>query len=415
MKNIYSTTLVGAALMLAGSAQGQKALSHAIRYTTLQPAHSIEEVRGGTPANDLCDGATVQSLTIGTDLVISGDNTGAQDTEGFGFNTTWEAFELSDCANLTVSYCGTPSVFGNVGLGLGDCPLTAVVQPAGTDDCGDGNFIITYNDVPAGTWYIPVLEDTSATGAYTITVVSSACAPPPPAPANDDCSGVISLPVNDWCNFQYFTSAGGTETFAADSCDGFLGSADDDVWFSFVATATNITVAAQGNEDGDGNNQTGYDVVMELFTTCGTGSPLDCSDITLSGELEQIDGSNLTVGTTYYVRVFDWYTGNWPDHTFGICVSTSSDIGIGMEEHTVNAFSIYPNPGTGVFNLQYSGKSGLANIEVMDVTGRIVRNEQAQVSNGTIHSLDLTGVSTGNYNVRLTVGGVRTEQRLMVK
>lgn len=29
--------------------------------------------------------------------------------------------------------------------------------------------------------------------------------------------------------------------------------------------------------------------------------------------------------------------------------------------------------------------------------------------------MDLTGLSSGNYNVRLTVGGVRTEQRLMVK
>ena len=68
-----------------------------------------------------------------------------------------------------------------------------------------------------------------------------------------------------------------------------------------------------------------------------------------------------------------------------------------------------------MFNLQYSGKNGLANIEVFDVTGRIVYNTQAQVATGSTSSMDLTGLVAGNYNVRLTVGDVRTEQRLMVK
>ena len=114
------------------------------------------------------------------------------------------------------------------------------------------------------------------------------------------------------------------------------------------------------------------------------------------------------------MRVYDW-GHNSPEHNFEICVVEGEGSGIGMDENAASEFSIFPNPGTGVFNLQYAGNNGLANIEVLDVTGRIVYNKQAQVANGSTQSIDLTGMSAGNYNVRLTVGGVRTEQRLMVK
>ncbi len=415
MKNLYTALLAGTAMMIAGSAVAQKAGTQTKRFTTLHPVHASNELRGGGgPANDECTGATIQTVTIGTDLTINGDNTGGTDTEAIGFSTTWEAIELADCANLVLSYCGTNPVFGNFALGIGDCPITSVITPSGSDDCGDGNIAITYNEVPAGTWYIPVLVDTSATGPYTITVSSTACLPPPPPPANDDCAGVVALPVGTWCNFQNFTGAGATQTMDNDSCAGFLGSPEDDVWFSFVATASDLTIAIQGTDDGDGSSNTGYDAIIELYTTCGSGTPLSCADATLGSELEQIDASALTVGSTYFIRAFDFYDGLWPDHSFGICV-TSGTLNIGMEESEEASFSIFPNPGAGVFNVNYTGHSGLANVEVMDITGRIVSNVQSRVANGTVLNLDLTGVSTGNYNVRLTVNGVRTEQRLMVK
>ncbi|MBP7515177.1 MAG: T9SS type A sorting domain-containing protein, partial [Flavobacteriales bacterium] len=63
----------------------------------------------------------------------------------------------------------------------------------------------------------------------------------------------------------------------------------------------------------------------------------------------------------------------------------------------------------------YIGASGRGTIEVFDVSGRSVYTQQAQLNNGTVRTLDLTGVAPGNYNVRLTMNGVRTEQRLMVR
>jgi len=78
-------------------------------------------------------------------------------------------------------------------------------------------------------------------------------------------------------------------------------------------------------------------------------------------------------------------------------------------------FTLFPNPGSGVFNVQYVGTNGLATIDVLDVTGRIVYDQRSQVTNGSTHTLELTHLRSGNYIVQLTVGDVRTAQRLMVE
>ena len=113
------------------------------------------------------------------------------------------------------------------------------------------------------------------------------------------------------------------------------------------------------------------------------------------------------------MRVYDW--GHLSDgHSFVICVTEGSGNPIGMEELSRGAdWSIYPNPGSGVFNLQYTGAGTTGTIDVIDVTGRVVYTERTSLS--TNHTMDLGGLSAGNYTVRLTVGDARTEQRLMVK
>ncbi|MBK9764100.1 MAG: T9SS type A sorting domain-containing protein [Flavobacteriales bacterium] len=59
--------------------------------------------------------------------------------------------------------------------------------------------------------------------------------------------------------------------------------------------------------------------------------------------------------------------------------------------------------------------SGLSTMKVFDVTGRTVYNEQSQLNKGADHVMDLTGLTAGNYNVRVTANGVRTTQRLVIK
>jgi hypothetical protein len=210
-----------------------------------------------------------------------------------------------------------------------------------------------------------------------------------------------------------FNTTGATQTLAPIECAGFTSSNAFDVWFSFVATNTSMTIAVTGFNAAD--------AMVELFEgTCGNLTSLQCADETFPQAAdeqtsEQLVYTGCTVGTTYYVRVYDW--GHASDaHEFEMCVVSGEGTNIGIEENAnASDWSVFPNPGTGVFTLQYSGANAAADIEVFDLTGRAVYTSRTAVANGTNHTLDLTGVSAGNYNVRLTVNGVRTEQRLMVK
>ena len=57
----------------------------------------------------------------------------------------------------------------------------------------------------------------------------------PPPPANDECAGAVPITVNSGSNcINIFT---GTTANATQSQPGCTGTADDDVWYSFVATA----------------------------------------------------------------------------------------------------------------------------------------------------------------------------------
>ena len=434
MKNLYSSLFAGAAVLVATSLNaqsigaGKAAAAQRTPYLMAPgvPAHHVTTgaVRGSGPVNDECSTVAAQALASGGSITFSGDNTGATETndyepgsglEGFG-PVVWHKFTTSGCNNISVAYCGTPSVFQNVAAFLSrTCPATdadyVLFSNGNFDDCADGNATVNWLSVPAGTYYLPVLaDDTLATGAYTILVSAEACAS---APANDECAGAIALTANAGCVGTLFTTDGATQTLAPIECAGFTSSNAFDVWFSFVATSTSMTVAVTGFDFAD--------PMVELFEGgCGSLTSLQCADDTYPqspGEQtsEQLVYTGCTVGTTYYVRVYDWGHGS-TDHNFEMCVVAGEGTNIGMAENAaVNNWSVFPNPGTGVFTLQYSGANAAADIEVFDLTGRVVYTSRTAVANGTNHSIDLSGLTAGNYNVRLTVNGARSEQRLMVK
>lgn len=411
MNKIYTVLMTAAATLCAAGSMAQKALpTQPAQFTSFRPAGEVEVRGGGTPSNDECTGATVQALAVGATLTINGDNTGGTDSEGIGFATTWEAISLTTCANVQISYCGTNPAFGNFALGIGDCPISTVITPSGSSDCPDGNLIINYAEVPAGTWYIPVLVEAGSEGPYTITVTATACTPPP---FGDDCASPIVLTSSATCNPVDFATAGATQSLAPILCGGFTSDNARDVFFSFVCTNATQTIGVVGFN--------GADAVVEIFSgTCASLTSLGCADGSFPATgtettSEQLTQSGLTVGTTYYVRVYDWGHGS-DEHLFQICVTegAGSTIGINENEATL-AVNVYPNPSTGLFNVSYNGENGPAAIQVMDVTGRVVYSWYGQMSVNGVHTIDLSGMSAGNYTALFSVNGARSAQRLVVK
>jgi hypothetical protein len=204
------------------------------------------------------------------------------------------------------------------------------------------------------------------------------------------------------------TTASATESQPADSCNGFLGIANDDVWYSFVATSTEMTVSVTG--------ATGFDAVVALYEgDCGALNEIGCADATVSAGLEEVPQSGLTVGSTYLVRLFHYGSGNPTNAGFTICVTEGlGGIGIG-ERNTDERVSLFPNPTTGDVFVTWPGASGTVRIELLDMTGRAVFAQERYMNHGQTTTLVVPqGVGQGTYAVRLTDGMLRYSGRVVV-
>ncbi|MBS1634379.1 MAG: T9SS type A sorting domain-containing protein [Bacteroidetes bacterium] len=163
---------------------------------------------------------------------------------------------------------------------------------------------------PGQTYYFRVYEYHAGYGSATFTV----CVLDAPPPANDDCANATPVTVSTTTNCS--SPLLGYSYGASQSLPGCTGTADDDVWYTFTASATSHSVTV--------SEPPGYDAVVEIFSgTCGSLTSMHCIDQAGSGGVETIHLGGLSAGTTYYMRVYDYYTGGSPSN-FTICITTPS-------------------------------------------------------------------------------------------
>lgn len=166
---------------------------------------------------------------------------------------------------------------------------------------------------PSTMYYYTVTSYNASANSGTCTVRSfttTATAPP----ANDNCGGAIGLTVNPDLACGATTAGntlGASLSMAATPCNG---NPDDDVWYSFVATAASHIVALS-NVVSTGTTSASDMYFQVLSGVCGSQTSVLCSDpntATVSG---------LTPGQTYYIRVYT-YSGAGYNTSFNICVGT---------------------------------------------------------------------------------------------
>ena len=125
-------------------------------------------------------------------------------------------------------------------------------------------------------------------------------------PANDACLGAISLNMGTSCN-----PVTGTIANATQSIPGCTGVANNDVWYSFVATSSSAQIIVNAP----------FDPVFEILSgNCSGLSSVVCVDAGGDGSSESIVQNNLIVGQTYYVRVYDYNSTIPAVSNFDICV-----------------------------------------------------------------------------------------------
>ena len=165
----------------------------------------------------------------------------------------------------------------------------------------------TLNVSPTSNTYYRIVTTCANGGASnnsSSVLVSSTFSPP----ANDECATATALTVN--ADYNCGTTTAGTVACASGSADanGCFGTSNDDVWYSFVATQTQHRISLlniAGSET---------DMYHGIYTgACGALTELNCND----GNTTNMTG--LTIGVTYYVRVYNYYSGA-ENTTFDICI-----------------------------------------------------------------------------------------------
>lgn len=174
---------------------------------------------------------------------------------------------------------------------------------------------------------------------------------PLPAPVNDDCINAITLAMNS--DSSCTLKSAGTIANATNSWEGdnSLGTPDDDVWYSFVATSTSHTVSLL---DIVGNPVLVYEIMQG---SCG-------------GQLHSLYSSNrssnkisgLVVGETYYIRVFSSYEGVNVDTSFNICVAVPPPPP--ANDNCENAVSLAVNPNASCTQTASGTITGATNSQV---------------------------------------------------
>ena len=177
---------------------------------------------------------------------------------------------------------------------------------------------------------------------YTITAFAQ--------PANDECVNAIQItnPVAYCSNAGEYTSINATASAtAAPAC---WAATINDVWFSFTAVATDVSIVVLG----DVNNQNWGTMPFPeaaIYDNCLATTEMACiSDVTASGSI-QLFANNLTVGQTYYIRIDSRVATTG---TFRLCVDNynappapTSDCPVGTVLCDKSSFTVQQVVGVG--------------------------------------------------------------------
>jgi PQQ-dependent dehydrogenase (s-GDH family) len=196
-----------------------------------------------------------------------------------GTNTFIEAFSGANCSTTTVGTC------------------TAM-----------GTTLTLNGLTPSTNYHLRVYTTTNPTAGNAAKWDYNICITYTPPPANDDCSGAITLTSATSCSNTSGSIVNATATTGLPAgCE--TGSTHYDVWYKFVAANTTETATISGQGASFGNPQ------IQLYSgSCGSLSSLNCGSTSVSW-------SALTIGLTYYVRVSNVGSSPSGNGGFSICVT----------------------------------------------------------------------------------------------
>jgi len=273
------------------------------------------------PVNDECAGAITLTPgatctnTAGTLDLATANTTGVVQScwAANTYRDVWYSFTATATTHtVNLSNMGANVANPRIQIYSGSCGALSIVGCAITS-------ILTQAGLTIGnTYYVRIANTTDASGLGNVAnfniCITNAAAPP----ANDDCSGAITLTSSTTCIKTSGTLLNSTANASIAGC-GSINTGSGEVWYSFTATSAFPTITvSDDNFPGGGGGSRPW---IQLFTgNCGSSS-LACSQQSLTPT-----GAGLTVGNVYYFRVTtnqnqSTSSGTW---NFNICITNPS-------------------------------------------------------------------------------------------
>ena len=158
---------------------------------------------------------------------------------------------------------------------------------------------------------------------------------------NDNCNDAITLQSNQNCNYVSGTvdNATSDNSWNDATCDLFSGnSLAADVFYKFTAASNEHTITINPNGD--------LDAVVGLYqgSSCNNLNEVECEDTSGgNGTTTIMNANNLNIGTTYWIRIYDYGSQPPSNGDFDICITHSNSGGsedIFVSNTTVNPTTV---------------------------------------------------------------------------
>ena len=107
--------------------------------------------------------------------------------------------------------------------------------------------------------------------------------------------------------------------------------------------------------------------------------------------------------------------GVCPNDTAIVIVAVQTCNYLGLNETSLEGFSLYPNPTEGMVYISYSGSNDVYNYEVLDLNGRKVANKENAINGSSVTEINLNNVENGIYMIRVYNGSAEKTFRVVVK
>ena len=304
------------------------------------------------------------------------------------------ALTVDAATNLTVDFSWTAATGGVVSYDWEIVPQ-GNAQGVGVVDSGNtaGTSVMVAGLTPDTPYSIYLRSDCDVDGFSEYVGPEDFTTLAGPPPANDLCDGAFGATQETGiADAASANPVAGTVEFGAatdDLSDCFGGgNPSDDVWFSFEALTTSVNITVDPN----------FDAAITLYSgTCAALTELECAD---AGNPEEITAAGLSIGATYYFRVYNYPTSAAADPTFTYKLWSPETLSNVTFEND-NTFKMFPNPVTD--QLSVRAQNTIENVSVYNMLGQEVLRS---APNAISADLNMSGLQTGTYFARVTINNV---------